>query len=156
MRLYIIIGIFLSACTSNQRSNQSSDGPSDEIRKMIAEDSFTIDTNMYSSDEGLSELDKISLNQIALKPLKPKYDIKDLSIENVLDVYTNLLKTTKKYSDSIESQRKYLDQIFEEIEFQNEKLEQSTEYPIEIKLEIASIKSDFHFLRSNRQLKPKQ
>lgn len=156
MRLYIIIGIILSACTSNQRSNQSSDGPSDEIRKMIAEDSFTIDTNMYSSDEGLSELDKISLNQIALKPLKPKYDIKDLSIENVLDVYTNLLKTTKKYSDSIESQRKYLDQIFEEIELQNEKLEQSTEYPIEIKLEIASIKSDIHFLRSNRQLKPKQ
>lgn len=156
MRLYIIIGIILSACTTNQRSNQSSDGPSDEIRKMIAEDSFTIDTNMYSSDEGLSELDKISLNQIALKPLKPKYDIKDLSIENVLDVYTNLLKTTKKYSDSIESQRKYLDQIFEEIELQNEKLEQSTEYPIEIKLEIASIKSDIHFLRSNRQLKPKQ
>lgn len=156
MRLYIIIGIILSACTSNQRSNQSSDGPSDEIRKMIAEDSFTIDTNMYSSDEGLSELDKISLNQIALKPLKPKHDIKDLSIENVLDVYTNLLKTTKKYSDSIESQRKYLDQIFEEIELQNEKLEQSTEYPIEIKLEIASIKSDIHFLRSNRQLKPKQ
>lgn len=156
MRLYIIIGIILSACTSNQRSNQSSDGPSDEIRKMIAEDSFTIDTNMYSSDEGLSELDKISLNQIALKPLKPKYDIKDLSIENVLDVYTNLLMTTKKYSDSIESQRKYLDQIFEEIELQNEKLEQSTEYPIEIKLEIASIKSDIHFLRSNRQLKPKQ
>lgn len=156
MRLYIIIGIILSACTSNQSSNQSTDGPSDEIRKMIAEDSFTIDTNMYSSDEGLSELDKISLNQIALKPLKPKYDIKDLSIENVLDVYTNLLKTTKKYSDSIESQRKYLDQIFEEIELQNEKLEQSTEYPIEIKLEIASIKSDIHFLRSNRQLKPKQ
>lgn len=156
MRLYIIIGIILSACTSNQSSNQSSDGPSDEIRKMIAEDSFKIDSNMYSSDEGLSELDKISLNQIALKPLKPKYDIKDLSIENVLDVYTNLLKTTKKYSDSIESQRKYLDQIFEEIELQNEKLEQSTEYPIEIKLEIASIKSDIHFLRSNRQLKPKQ
>lgn len=156
MRLYIIIGIILSACTSNQSSNQSSDGPSDEIRKMIAEDSFTIDTNMYSSDEGLSEIDKISLNQIALKPLKPKYDIKDLSIENVLDVYTNLLKTTKKYSDSIESQRKYLDQIFEEIELQNEKLEQSTDYPIEIKLEIASIKSDIHFLRSNRQLKPKQ
>lgn len=156
MRLYIIIGIILSACTSNQSSNQSSDGPSDEIRKMIAEDSFMIDTNMYSSDEGLSEIDKISLNQIALKPLKPKYDIKDLSIENVLDVYTNLLKTTKKYSDSIESQRKYLDQIFEEIELQNEKLEQSTDYPIEIKLEIASIKSDIHFLRSNRQLKPKQ
>ena len=156
MRLYIIIGIILSACTSNQSSNQSSDGPLDEIRKMIAEDSFKIDSNMYSSDEGLSELDKISLNQIALKPLKPKYDIKDLSIENVLDVYTNLLKTTKKYSDSIESQRKYLDQIFEEIELQNEKLEQSTEYPIEIKLEIASIKSDIHFLRSNRQLKPKQ
>lgn len=156
MRLYIIIGIILSACTSNQSSKQSSDGPSDEIRKMIAEDSFTIDTNMYSSDEGLSELDKISLNQIALKALKPKYDIKDLSIENVLDVYTNLLKTTKKYSDSIELQRKYLDQIFEEIELQNEKLEQSTEYPIEIKLEIASIKSDIHFLRSNRQLKPKQ
>lgn len=156
MRLYIIIGIILSACTSNQSSNQSTDGPSDEIRKMIAEDSFTIDTNMYSSDEGLSELDKISLSQIALKPLKPKYDIKDLSIENVLDVYTNLLMTTKKYSDSIESQRKYLDQIFEEIELQNEKLEQSTEYPIEIKLEIASIKSDIHFLRSNRQLKPKQ
>lgn len=156
MRLYIIIGIILSACTSNQSSNQSTDGPSDEIRKMIAEDSFTIDTNMYSSEEGLSEIDKISLSQIALKPLKPKYDIKDLSIENVLDVYTNLLKTTKKYSDSIESQRKYLDQIFEEIELQNEKLEQSTEYPIEIKLEIASIKSDIHFLRSNRQLKPKQ
>ncbi len=155
MRLYIILGIILSACTSNQSSKQSSDEQSDEIRKMIAEDSFTIDTNMYSSDEGLSELDKISLNQIALKPLKPKYDIKDLSIENVLDVYTNLLKTTKKYSDSIESQRKYLDQIFEEIELQNEKLEQSTEYPIEIKLEIASIKSDIHFLRSNRQLKPK-
>lgn len=155
MRLYIIIGIILSACTSNQSSEQSSNGPSDEIRKMIAEDSFTIDTNRFSNQEGLSEINKKSLSQIALKPLKPKYEIKDLSIENVLAVYTNLLKTTKKYSDSIESQRKYLDQIFEELELQNEKLEQSAEYPIEIKLEIASIKSDIHFLRSKRQLKPK-
>ena len=155
MRLYIIIGIILSACTSNQSSEQSSHRPSDEIRKMIAEDSFTIDTNRHSSQEGFSEIDKKLLSQIALKPLKPKYDIKDLNIENVLAVYTNFLKTTKKYSDSIESQRKYFDQIFEELELQSEKLEQSAEYPIEIKLEIASIKSDIHFLRSNRQLKPK-
>ena len=156
MRFYLFIGIVLSACNSNSGQSDSTTKQNEEIRKMITEDSFDIDTNIAIGASVLSDSYKTALIQIALKPLRPDYKLKNLSFENVEDVYFNLLKTYKLYNDSGTEKLKHLDSIFKEIELENGKLEQSDKYPIELKLRIASIKSDIHFLRSNRQLKTQQ
>lgn len=155
MRFYILIGIILSACNTNQVQSDSTSKQDDEIRKMIMEDSFNIDTNTAIDTSVLSDSYKKALIQRALNPLRPDYNLKNLSFENIEAVYFNLLRTYKFYDDSAAAKLQHLDSIFKEIELANGKLEQSYEYPIELKLKIASIKSDIHFLRSNRQLKTK-
>jgi len=156
MRLYFLIGILLTACNSNQSPVESSTKRMDEIRKMIEEDSFDVDTNRIKSSEDLNDFHKKQLTKMALKTLKPNYNLEDLSLENAELVYSNVLKTIEIYSDSSEDKQKYLDTIFRELELENAKLEENKDYPIELKLKIASIKSDIHFLHSNRQLKTKQ
>jgi hypothetical protein len=156
MRFYILTGIILAACNTNSGQSDSLSSQDDEINKMIMEDSFDIDTNIAIGASVLSDSYKTALTRIALKPLPPDYNLKNLSFENAEDVYFNLLKTYKLYNDSGTEKLKHLDSIFKEIELENGKLEQSDEYPIELKLKIASIKSDIHFLRSNRQLKKQQ
>jgi hypothetical protein len=155
MRLYLLIGIILAACNSKQSQIESTSSQTDEIRKMILEDTFDIDTGSVLTSGNLSDLNKKSLSELALKPLQPNYNLKNLSFENVEEVYLNMLKIMKKHTDSSEEKKDFLDSVFKELELENEKLQQIRDYPIEIKLKIASIKSDIHFLHSNRQLKPK-
>jgi hypothetical protein len=94
MRFYIFIGIILAACNTNSGQSDSLSSQDDEINKMIMEDSFDIDTNIAIGASVLSDLYKTALTQIALKPLRPDYKLKNLSFENAEDVYFNLLKVS--------------------------------------------------------------
>jgi len=155
MRLHLLIGITLTACNTKQSPQESSLLQNDEIRKMILEDTFNIDTNAGLEASVLDDLYKKTLTQMALKPLKPNYEYKNLSIENVEDVYLNVLKTIKKYTDSSAEKKVFLESVLKKLELENEKLQQNQEYPIELKLKIASVKSDIHFLQSKQQLSNK-
>ena len=155
LRIYIFIGIILTACSTKQSPIESSSAQADEIRQMSLEDSFDIDTNLPKGNLSINEEYKKTLTKLALRPLKPNYNVEDLNIENAESVFTNLLHTIKKFADSSDDKQKHLDTIFMKLDKKNEKIQRSNEYPIELKLKIASIKSDIHFLHSNRQLRPK-
>ena len=122
---------------------------------MIAEDSFAVDTMKNAPVKVLTETEKNVLNKIALKPLRPAYNLKELKKDLVLEVYTNLLKTIERYQDSDQVKQDYLNLIFEELEGYKGKLEIETDYPIELKLKVASVVSDIHFMRSKQGINSK-
>jgi hypothetical protein len=155
MRLYLLIALVLLACNSKHKPSASKETEDSELLKMIAEDSFAVDTMKNAPVKVLTETEKNVLNKIALKPLRPAYNLKELKKDLVLEVYTNLLKTIERYQDSDQVKQDYLNLIFEELEGYKGKLEIETDYPIELKLKVASVVSDIHFMRSKQGINSK-
>jgi hypothetical protein len=156
MRLYLLFALVLLACNSNHKPSDSSEAGDSEILKMIADDTFAVDTTKNLPVKNLTEMEMNGLSKIALKPLRPTYNLKELNKELVLEVYTNLLKTIERYQDSDQVKQDYLNLIFVELEGYKGKLEIETDYPIELKLKVASVVSDIHFMRSKQGINPKQ
>ena len=103
------------------------------------------DTVITSSNTNWMKLEK----QI----LPPKQKINDLTEEDLLGVYQNIEKSMKLYHDSSLASRKYLIELLEKIEAREQVIEGEKLIAIELKLNIASIKSKLHLLRSQLKYK---
>ena len=55
MRIYIFIGIILTACNTKQSPKESSSAQADKIMQMSLEDSFDIDTNLPKGNSIINE-----------------------------------------------------------------------------------------------------